>query len=160
MSNGYTLMPEDFEDHNFALNNSQLFDEFIDKCIRGYQELEAMRLVFGEETVDDGKFISRLYALKRNPYYKAHYEKRLAEIPLNELWNPRIAVQQLVQIARSSEKDSARINAIKELNVVTGITVIDEAGNTKMGRSLDDFYAQVEQKMGGELYADQQATKH
>lgn len=160
MSEPVVLLPEDFEDHTFALNNKHLFDEFIDLCVRGYEELTAMRIAFGEQTVEDGKFIGRLYAIKRNPYYKKHFEEKLASIPMAELWNPRLALQQLVQIARSSSKDSARINAIKELNVMTGITVVDEAGNTRAGRSLDDFYQQVEEKANLHYPPAKQATKH
>lgn len=154
------LMAEDFEDPLFAQNNSALFDEFIDLCIKGVEELSAMRIVFGESTVQDGGFIGRLYALKRNPYYKKRFPLALAAMKTDEIWNPRIAMTLLVSIARSSTKDSARINAIRELNVMTGITIIDEAGNTKMGRNLDDFYTKVQEKIDSHYPPAPTETKH
>lgn len=161
MSASGLLLPEDFEDVNFALNNKEHFDRYIELCIHGYDEATALRIVFGEESVSDGQFWGRIYAIRRNPYYFQNYDKRLKSIKVDDLWNPRTAIALLLKVARSSEKDSARINAIKELNIITGITVMDEAGNTKMGRNLDDFYAKIENQAGLH-YAkpDDKAVKH
>ena len=105
--------------------------------------------------------VARIYGLKRNPYYKKEFPKQLDSVPLAEMWNPRIAIHQLVKLVRNEmAKDTARLAAIKELNVMTGITVMDEAGNTKMGRSLDDFYTKVADQAESALYDLPQATKH
>lgn len=163
MDENYVLMPEDFEDHNFALNNQRLFDEFIGLVVRGVSDHVAMRLVFGDSVCADQMATARIYAIKRNPYYKNNFDAKLESIPLSEMWNPRIAIHQLLRLVRDElAKDTARLNAMKELNVITGITVIDEAGNTKMGRSLDDFYSSLEKEGPNGLYpvSADATTKH
>lgn len=161
MEDEYITTPDDFENEHFALNNKGMFDEFIALTVRGVDEYQAMRLVFGDNVMGDQQGVARIYGLKRNPYYKREFPKQLDSVPLGEMWNPRIAIHQLVKLVRNEmAKDTARLAAIKELNVMTGITVMDEAGNTKMGRSLDDFYTKVADQAESALYDLPQATKH
>ncbi|QDH49595.1 hypothetical protein KYLE_1 [Pantoea phage Kyle] len=160
MSASGILLPEDFEDYNFALNNKEHFDKYIDMIIKGYDETTALRVVFGEEACSDGGFWARIYAIRRNRYYNQQYQLALQNIKLEELWNPRLAITMLLLIARSSEKHSARINAIKELNIMTGITVMDEAGNTKQGRSMEDFYAKIQESADSHYPPANGTTKH
>jgi hypothetical protein len=50
----------------------------------------------------------------------------------------------LVSIALDeSAKKADRMAEIKELNVIYIVTTIDDKGNTRAGRSLADFYADV-----------------
>jgi hypothetical protein len=58
-----------------------------------------------------------------------------------KLWNPGMSAHSLVSLVKSDEtKDNVRLSAIKELNVIFGITVVDENGRTRAIRKLDDFY--------------------
>ncbi|WP_217478297.1 hypothetical protein, partial [Staphylococcus aureus] len=59
-----------------------------------------------------------------------------------DLWNPKTALHELLQMVRDpTVKDSSRLSAIKELNVLAEITFVDESGKTRVGRGLADFYA-------------------
>lgn len=138
---------KDFADERFALNNKALFDEFIELTVRGVDIASALRLTFGECMLADSEAHGRVWGIQRNPYYKKQFALRLKAIPTNEMWNPKLAVHNLVKLALDpSAKDSARINAMKELNVITGITIVDENGQTKIGRSMDDFYTAMERQ--------------
>ncbi|USE80765.1 hypothetical protein NDR89_13500 [Cupriavidus gilardii] len=58
-------------------------------------------------------------------------------------WNPGMAMLKRGQISDDvTLKESVRLAAMKEPNVIWGITVVDEAGKTKAGRSLEDVYRQ------------------
>jgi len=135
--------PRDFVDENFALNNQPIFNQYIAMRVQGYAGGRVFRILFGEKYVGDNLMQARIYALENNPYYRREFPKALDKIKIDELWNPKVAVHELISLVRDNfAKDSARLSAMKELNVITKITIIDESGNTKPGRSLDDFYAQ------------------
>lgn len=158
-------MPEDFALLRFAQNNQALFDEFIELAVRGVDMASCMRLTFGEDMLSDQYAHARIWAIQRNPYYKGKFALRLKEIPSSELWNPKLAIHNLVKLALDpGAKDSARINAMKELNVITGITVVDELGQTKLGRSMDDFYSKTPGSNVNSHYkttsGDNEPTKH
>lgn len=139
--------PEDFEQRRFAENNKQLFDEYIELVVRGVDHQSALRLTFGEAVAIDQFTWARIFALQRNPYYKTQFKRRLDSIEMNELWNPKLAVHNLVKLALDpGAKETARLNAMKELNLIIGITVVDENGTTKLGRNMDDFYTQLQAK--------------
>ncbi|WP_179404092.1 hypothetical protein [Burkholderia guangdongensis] len=58
----------------------------------------------------------------------------------HSIWNAEISARVLASIATDeSAKRSDRIAAAKELNVIYGVTVIDENGKTKAGMTLDDL---------------------
>lgn len=62
----------------------------------------------------------------------------------SDIWSPKISARTLAAIATDqTAKTSDRIAAAKELNVIFNITIVDERGNTRAGRSLADFYADV-----------------
>lgn len=141
MSQDYVAMPEDFEDPRFAEHNQALFDEFIDLVIQGHDMRASFALVFGMEVATDNYTGQRILCTQRNPYYKMRYKKRMEEMPLKELWSVKSSIHNLVKLVRDPEvAASAKLNAIRELNIIYGITMIDENGNSKMGRSMDDFY--------------------
>jgi hypothetical protein len=132
--------PRDFADEAFAAANRLLFDEYIEHRVQGISSGLAFRTVFGEEYVDN-LMMARIIGLERNRYYVINFKKRLNDIPLKELWNPKTSIHELLTLVRDKmAKETARLNAIKELNVLCAITIVDENGKTKAGRSLDDFY--------------------
>jgi hypothetical protein len=85
--------------------------------------------------------MERVTYLEGTDWYIEEFEKRLAAKTAHELWPANTAINRLLQrIEDPAEKGAVRVMAIKELNVLTGVTVIDEKGNTRAGRSLEDFY--------------------
>jgi hypothetical protein len=131
-----------FADLDFAELNSEAFDAYIEYRVKGQHAQSAFVRVFGEDT---HSHIICEY-IEHNPYYHRQFKKRLKEIKVEELWNDKMAISELLATARNPYfKDSTRLNAIKELNILIGITVVDENGKTKQGRSLSDFYGSERQ---------------
>lgn len=124
-----------------AKNNSHLFDKYIEYRVRGREPAVCLRMTFGDAYIKDGQAISRVYGIEANPYFIRKFADRLTEIDFKTLWNPKEAVHLLLTIAHGlNVKDQARLNAITQLNVLTGITMVDGTGNTRATRGLDDFY--------------------
>jgi len=129
-----------FATEEFAIVHRDLFDQYIEYRIHGYHTSTAFKRVFGAENYDGNAHI-RIENMEHNPYYKSRFAQRLNEVKTTELWNTKISLNELLSSARNPfAKDSVRLNAIKELNIMCGITVVDESGKTKAGRSLEDFY--------------------
>lgn len=143
-SEGYDSVPISmFADPEFAASNKEAFDRYVEYRVRGYGAGQTMSKVFGAEPMQADTY-QRSERLEANPYYLARFEQRLKEIKIEELWNTKTSLHELLSMARSPfAKDSTRLNAIKELNIMVGIIVIDENGKTKAGRSLEDFYKDV-----------------
>lgn len=133
--------PRDFASERFAQENKAIFDEYIELRIRGVNSAVAYRMILGDEYADNHAQ-SRIYALEMNPYFRKEFPLRLGLTPIADLWNPKVAVHELLSVVRDRfAKESARISAMKELNVITNITIVDDSGKSKPGRSLADFYA-------------------
>lgn len=82
--------------------------------------------------------------IETNDHYLNALPAYIEKFKSHAVWSPEIAARVLASIAMDeSAKKSDRIAAAKELNVIYNITIIDEKGNTRAGRSLDDFYADV-----------------
>lgn len=163
---GYVATPDDFQDVHFARNNLAAFTAYVDLKIQGYASGHCLRHVFGSAYIQDGQHGERIYAMERNPEYQRLFKQRLNSIKASELWSPQVSINELLQMVRSPfVKDAARLAAIKELNIMYNITVTDDKGVTKPGRSLDDFYAKEAGERsvpGGEATggADPQPTTH
>ena len=134
--------PSCFADETFVRANEGLVAKYVEYRVKGYPEQMAFLRVFGSD-YKDGALAQRIDNLEHNVVYRKMFDTRLRDIPLEELWNARLSVQELLTIARSwFAKDATRLAAMRELNVLCGITVIDENGKTKAGRRLEDFYTQ------------------
>jgi len=136
--------PDHFGDEEFALDkqNKKYFDLYIEYRVRGYHPHVAFRRVFGSDYMDSNA-PQRIEMTEHNPYYRERFKERLKEIKIEELWETKTSIHELLSMARNPfAKDTTRLNAMKELNVLVGITVVDESGKTRAGRSLADFYSQ------------------
>lgn len=139
--NSWDLDPYEFGDPEFVAQNTELFDEYISLKIRGQTPLVAFRMAFGHEFAYDNETSVRIYAVERSLYFRENFDKRLQAATIDELWNPKIAVHALLSVVRDyTAKDSARLRAMQELNILTNIVIVDENGKTKAGRNLADFY--------------------
>lgn len=133
--------PSDFANELFVHNNIALFERYAQYRVKGHTPASALRMTFGEDYFDSGA-TARIYALEGNSAYQKIFQRLLNATKISDMWNPKQAVHELICLARDKfEKGSVRLGAIKELNVLCEITVVDETGKTKAGRNLADFYA-------------------
>lgn len=133
------ILPITFKDPDFAELNHEAFDAYIEYRVKGHHASVAYRRVFDEHS--QAHLITEY--IEHNPYYKAKFAQRLKDLKASDLWDEKIAVHELLSTARNPFfKDSTRLQAMKELNILTNITIVDENGKTKAGRKLMDFYAE------------------
>lgn len=131
-----------YAEEQFAELNKAYYDRYVEHRVRGYTAYQSMSKVFGLKAMSQVTF-EIAEKLEANPYYIRRFDERLKAIKVEELWNVKTSLHELLCIARSPlSKDSTRLNAVKELNVMVGIVVVDENGKTKAGRTLEDFYKQ------------------
>jgi hypothetical protein len=142
MSDFIPIAVDLFGDDQYAINHAEQYDDYIEYRVRGYHASLAFRRVWGDEQYGAQGHV-KIDRIEHGSYYRSHFTKRLKEIKIDELWNTKTSVHELLSLTRDIfAKDTARLNAIKELNVLVGITVVDENGKTKAGRGLNDFYEQ------------------
>lgn len=129
-----------FGDPEFAKLNPDYFNEYVTYRVHGYHAQVAFRRVFGDENMGHNSHM-KIEEIEHNPWVRSEIARRLAQVKQSELWNERVAIHELLSIARDVyAKDSTRLNAVKELNVLYGITITDEKGVTRRGMNLDEFY--------------------
>lgn len=135
-----SVPPIQFGKPEFAEMNRELYAEYIKYRLHGYHPQVAFRRTFGDEHLQQNGHLKVEYC-EHNPYVRQKLAALLKNIKIAELWDEKIAVHELISLARNVfAKDNTRLGAIKELNVLCGITITDERGNTKRGMSLDEFY--------------------
>lgn len=134
---------DDFAQPEFISDNQSFFDDYIDLRIQGYDPREAFMRVFGSDYYPSPEMgYKRTSDIEASDYYRTTFNEKLRAANPDDLWNVKTSIHEMLSIVRSfMVKDSVRLNAIKELNVLCAITIVDEKGNTKAGRSLADFYA-------------------
>jgi len=131
----------DYADERFAALNMKLFDEYIEYRLDGADRIESFARIFGH----DDKIRLNVMFIEHNPYYRKEFERRLEARKPQEMWNEKKAIQALLSMSQdNNNKCSTKLAAIKELNILVGVTVVDESGKTKRGRTLEDFYSSVE----------------
>jgi hypothetical protein len=134
--------PRMFGEEKFAELNKDHFDEYIEYRVRGYHASVAFARIFDEIQPQMAQACTEF--LEHNQYYQRQFKARLKEIQLDKLWGTKVSVHELLSMARNPfARDSTRLNAVKELNVMYGITIVDENGKTQRGKQLADFYATV-----------------
>lgn len=132
--------PELFKLLGFGKAHSKKFDKYAKARIDGFPRYVALRMVFGEEFVGTCT-MAYCYAIEANQYYQWTYANQLSETKFEHMWSPRKATVALLQIVNDDNaKETARLSAIKELNVLHEITIVDDKGNTRKFRGIDDFY--------------------
>lgn len=136
------IHPSQFDLTEFYESNPEFINAYVELRARGYHETIAFRRVFGAINSQDNFTQHRIDSLESNPYFTERFEARLKTIPIDQVLNERIALNWLLRLSSSPyAKDTVRLAAMRDAAVLAGVTVIDDAGNTrKAGRSLDDFY--------------------
>ena len=136
--------PRIMADERFATEFVREYQAYARLKLGGMLPSIAFRRVFPEYLSADSFATSRIYALESTDLFCDYYRQIMLNTPIKELWNEKLAVHRLLTIAHNPfEKGSTQVSAVKELNVLTGITIIDEAGKTRKGGSMDDFYSSL-----------------
>ncbi len=134
------VAPIYFSDCEFVENNIQLIREYAELRANGFHSETAFCRVFGGQ-YNDNHLGNRIAALESNRAYLPVFEKALGAINYDKMWNPKMAAQEILAIARNPYiKSSTRLAAIKELNVLFGIIITDPAGNSRAAGHFSEFY--------------------
>lgn len=135
---------DEFADPEFIAQNQPFFDRYVDMRVHGHDSKQAFLHVFGAEHWNENQHgYRRIDEIESTAYYTEQFAAKLKTIPVGDLWDSKKALNALLTNVRSPYvKDATRLAAIKELNILVGIVIVDENGKTKAGRSLADFYAQ------------------
>ncbi|NIF88868.1 hypothetical protein [Burkholderia sp. Cy-637] len=165
------LYPLDFASSACAAESPGEFRKYAELKVKGWPSARAAIFAFDliNECVDLSNLNALTQALDTNPAVVQMIEAMTDASEGSGLWSAKKAVVRLLAIIEHPDtRDAARISAIKELNVLSGITVIDDKGNTKAG-GLSDFYSLMakargelaeEFKASMEASGDKEATKH
>lgn len=142
----------------FAEEYQENIDFYIQMKLKGLSARGAFGVSFGIANIDS-LLDTRVIMLEANPYTGRQMMKQLSKITPSELWDVKLAILTLRNIAvDNTERATSRIAAAKELNVLMGITYTDEKGNTQR-RGLDAFYADQKDKAAQEAKGEEQEAK-
>ncbi|WP_456282499.1 hypothetical protein M1D55_14935 [Cupriavidus sp. JZ107] len=140
MSTIARIPASEFGDPEFGKLNVDYFLEYVTYRVHGYSAQLAFLRVFGQENALHNGHL-KIQEIEHNPWVRESLKRRLHEAKNSGLWNEKIATWELLAILRDpAAKHSTRIAAVKELNILHSITIVDEKGNTGRGMSLDEFY--------------------
>lgn len=138
---------DEFADPEFIELNKSFFDKYIALRVQGTDSRTAFIRVFGiDHLPQEAQGIHRrLEGIESTDYFNTHFDAALEATPVAKLWNPKRSLNELLCLVKGPlVKDSVKLNAVKELNIMVGIVIVDENGKTKAGRSLADFYDSVD----------------
>lgn len=132
---------DQFADEEFAITNREAFDAFIDYRVEGIHQQVAFVRLFG----DDSDSALKSTMMMHNPYVRREFARKVAALKPKEIWTENMAAVKFKEFMENPFfKDSTRLQAAKELNVLMGITEIDDAGRSVKRRGLSDLYKAFE----------------
>jgi hypothetical protein len=139
---------DEFADPEFIKLNQSFFDDYIKLRVHGKPAYQSFIRVFGSEHwegVQQGH--NRIEAIESTQYFLTQFDKVLEETSASDLWNAKKALHALLAASQDlNNRDAVRLAAVKDLNLLTGIVIVDENGKTRVGRTLNDFYTELEGK--------------
>lgn len=148
-----------FRDQTFANANIALISDYADYRVMGWNPERAFIRVFGTDYGDMHLF-ARIEALEHNIVYRQVFAKRFGATPLSRMFSVKHAIWHWLSLLNNPfVRETVRAKAIESLQVIYGITVVDEAGNTKATKTLDDFYRE-EAATKGDDESNPQAFRH
>lgn len=128
---------------SYAESNADLIIAYAKLRVHGIHASVAFRRLWGEEFWDSYSQ-ARIYAIESTEVYIHNFRDILLKTPIQELWNDKLSVHKLLSLANNIfEKGSTQLRAIQELNVLVGITIVDENGKTRKGSNMSDFYKDI-----------------
>ena len=135
---------DSFAEPEFIAVNKSFFDRYIKLRVQGHSPHASFMRTFGPDHMPENgrEQHARLEAIENTEYFSVNFDAALESTPVAKMWNPKRSLNELLCVVRGPMvKDRVKLGAIKELNIMVGIVIIDENGKTKAGRSLEDFYA-------------------
>lgn len=134
-----------FSDEQFVKLNWPLYQRYVKYKVEGWSEVKAFGYAF--KLPFDTTTIQRITHLESTDAYREEFQRQMDAMDPNKMWNRNISVHNLVRLINDPEgRDSTKLAAIKELNVMFAITIVDENGKTRAGASLEDFYKGMEKR--------------
>ena len=144
------VTPAEIRTPTFARQYQHLVIDYARCRLEGIEAERAFQRAFGTD-YQDQYLARRVEALEHSDVYRSIYGALLAERELADIFDVKKAIMQWMQIIGSSTaRDTSKVAAIKELQVLYGLTVIDANGNTRAGKSLADFYREQVKPLTGE----------
>lgn len=132
---------------SFATAHYDLFTQYVELRVHGVHSHEAFRRVFPFAWFEGSNGFARANAVEFNPQTISRLRDAIANVKPSTLWNPNLAIHAMLSLAQDPfAKDNTRLGALKELNVLCNIIIVDENGKSRAGRSLDDFYRDLDAK--------------
>jgi len=136
---------EDFQGPEFVAEYKPQLEAYVELRVAGRTSLAALRVSFGEAFAASVHSQAYIDFIECTRFYIRGFKAALAAIKPSEAWTANLAIQRLRSIADDSDSNgNTRVNAIKELNVLTGVTVVDENGKTRATKNLNDFYDAIQ----------------
>ncbi len=135
--------PRDFADEQFAVEHAAVFDKYVQLRVMGTSRdlavVEALEMVRLGINTDNARHLA--FAFEQNPYVRRRFTKVLESKDVKvELWSERKAVHRLLEIIEDPcVRESTRLNAIVQLNVLCGYIQLDDGMSRRIGHSLADF---------------------
>lgn len=143
--------PSVFGDDNMRVLHEEQYDKFVELRVHGIRSDVAFAKAFPQYAFGNEfrAAMERVAYLESTDWFMSEFDRRLKAKKSTDLWPVNVAINRLLQrIEDPSEKGSTRVQAIKELNVLCGITIIDEDGRTRSG-GLADFYNAISAMKNG-----------
>lgn len=139
--NGVRIMPaSQFRLVAFAEKNVNAFIEYADYRALGHSPERSFLRTFGTAYADVW-LLDRIEALEHNLVYRRIFAERFGKLQMNEMWDQKISTYELLcLVGNPGVRDTVRASAIKELNVMYGITAVDDKGHSRAGKGLAEFY--------------------
>ena len=122
ISDGLRVKPAaDFEADDLHVTHKAEVDEYIRLRVQGICRGKAMRQAF-HIPLNRGVYEEDAHQMESHPYFVENFNRALRETPISELWDERKAVLLLASLANGDTDNRTKALAVKELNVICGIT--------------------------------------
>jgi hypothetical protein len=133
-----------FRNDRIETHHAASVQRYIVLRVIGHKAIAALSSAFGPSYAMSMQAHIIIDLIETSDYYMRGFARGAAERDKldSPLWNAMAAARVLISIATDeTAKRVERIAAAKELNVLYGITIIDEKGNTRLGRgpSVDEL---------------------
>lgn len=145
--------PQNFADQTWLSDLTENVDTFVTLYAQGVPRDTAVIAAF--EMIKYGRFLGNAdllaQALLSVASVRSKINAKIKAAKPDELWHARLSAHKLLQIVMDDRnRETARLNAIAQLNVLLGITEMTETGQQKLvDKSLADFYTRrIERQFG------------
>lgn len=134
------LPPAQFRSEVFAEKNLEAIGEYADYRAIAWPPEKAFLRVFGTDYADLW-LTARIEALEHNLVYRKLFASKFGLLELDKMWDAKMAAYELLLLVNNPfTKDTTRHGAIKDLNLLFGIVIVDPNGNQKPGKDWTTFY--------------------